>query len=85
MCLLTDKVDKTVIEEGDKLKVRTGCTKATTTSTSAKITTMATTKIFFKATIIKTIRIQTTHKEARTRRTVRLTWTTRSGNSSAYT
>ena len=37
MCLLTDKVDKAVIEEGDKLKVRTDCTKATTTAT--KITT----------------------------------------------
>ena len=42
MCLLTDKVDKAVIEEGDKLKVRTGCTKATTTATKITTTTITT-------------------------------------------
>ena len=43
LCLLTDKVDKAVIEEANKLKVRTECTKATTTTTTTTttITTMS--------------------------------------------
>ena len=53
MCLLTDKVDKAVIEEGDKLKVRTDCTKATTTAT--KITTKTETTTITATTLTLTV------------------------------
>ena len=53
--MLTDKVDKAVIEEGVKLKVNTGCTKATTTTTTTFTTAFTTIATPITATITTTL------------------------------
>ena len=55
LCLLTDKVDKAVIEEGDKLKVNTGCTKSTTTTTTTFTTAFTTITAPITTTITTTL------------------------------